>query len=571
MCVHPPTRTGRLLSVLAVAGSLAILGAGCGGPATSSAHRGADRSAAPAPTDPAKRAAELVGTMSDAQLVGQVLMPVAYGYDATKVSADAAAHNRSRDGAATPAQIVRRYHLGGLMLVNEGTGDPTAETNPTSNVATPAQVRRLTGGLQDAAAEQPGRLPMLISTDQEYGVVTRIGSGVSLLPTGLGLGAAHDPELTRRSWAMAGSELAALGVNVDFAPDADVLGGPGNLVIGSRSFGSDPKSVSEQTAAAVRGLQSAGVAASPKHFPGHGHTTTDSHHATPVLRQSQQRLEADDLRPFNAGIGAGSWMVMAGHLDVQAIDPGVPATLSHKLLHDVLRDRMHFGGVVVSDALNMAPITDRYAPGAAAVHALLSGNDLLLEPPNLPAAQRGLLAALKSGELPRSRLVEAATRVMTLRGRLAAHPQPALSSVHSGAHQKVAASAASGAVTLLRGSCSGPLVSGPVQLTGGTEQKRAWLAAALRADGVSVSDSAPTRIALTGYGDTTADLSPDAAVTIGMDEPYLLSQVRSRTVLASFGATQASMTAVANVLAGRARAPGRSPVPVSGLPASACS
>lgn len=520
--------------------------------------------------DPASLAARIAAKMSDAQLVGQVLMPVAYGYHATKVSADAAAHNRNLDGAPTPAAIIRKYHLGGVMLVNQGGGDPTAETNPTSNIATPSQVRSLTRGMQSAAAPDAAGLPMLIATDQEFGVVTRIGNGVSLLPTGLGMGAAHDTGLTRRAWAMAGSELAALGVNVDLAPDADVLGGPDNTVIGSRSFGSDPKAVAGQTAAAVRGLQSAGVAATPKHFPGHGHTDTDSHHQLPVLGQDRATLDAQDLPPFRDAIGAGTWMIMSGHLDVQAIDPGVPATLSHKVLTGVLRDQLHFDGVVVSDALNMAPVTDRYDAGQAAVHALLAGNDLLLESPNLAAAQHGMLAALKSGALPRSRLVEAATRVLTLRARLAAHRQPALSTVDSAAHRKVAAEAAAGAVTVLRGRCSGALVSGPVRITGGTDEKRRWLADALRADDVTVSDDAATQVALTGYGDTTADLSPDADVTVAMDEPYLLSAARSPTLLAAFGATPTSLRAVADVLTGKATAPGRSPVPVDGLPASAC-
>ncbi|MGA8114060.1 MAG: glycoside hydrolase family 3 N-terminal domain-containing protein [Actinocatenispora sp.] len=557
----------RILLALIIVGCL--LGtAACGG---SSGGGGSASPSVSAPADPAKRAAELVRGMSDEQLVGQVLMPVAYGYDATNVSDEAAAHNRNLDGADTPAQIVRKYHLGGLMLVNQGGGpDPTAETNPTSNIATPKQVRKLTGGLQSAALGESGGLPMLVATDQEFGVVTRIGTGVSALPTGLGLGAAHDPALTRRSWGMAGGELAALGVNVDFAPDADVLGGPGNAVIGSRSFGSDPQAVATQTAAAVAGLQGAGVAATPKHFPGHGHTTTDSHQALPVLRQSRQNLDANDLRPFRSAIDADSWMVMAGHLDVRALDPGVPATLSHTVLHDVLRDQLHFKGVVVSDALNMAPVTDRYDGGEAAVHALKAGNDLLLEPPNLAAAQHGLLHGLKSGELSRSRLVEAATRVLTLRGRLAAFHQPPLSDVHGGEHRATAAAAASAAVTTMRGVCSGPLVHGPVALTGGTREKREWLAAGLKADGVTVSDDAPTQVALTGYGDTAADLSPDADVTVGMDEPYLLSQVHSGTVLASFGATHESMTAVAHVLSGKAKATGRSPVPVDGLPASAC-
>jgi beta-N-acetylhexosaminidase len=569
-----------LLAAVAVVAPAALAGCGGGG-GGSAAPRKSAKPAASTSADPARRAAMIAAGMSDADLVGQVLMPVAYGYDANKVSRDAAQHNQNIDGASTPAQIVAKYHLAGLMLVNESDGsDPTAGTNPTSNIATTTQVHTLTAGLQRAARGDhddkagPAGLPLLVSTDQEFGIVTRIPEGTSLLPTGLGVGAAHDPALTEKSWAMAGSELAALGVNVDLAPDADVLGGldgADNTVIGSRSFGSDPTAVAGQVTAAVKGLQSAGVAASPKHFPGHGHTSTDSHQALPVLDQSRASLDADDLPPFEAAISAGSWLIMAGHLDVRSIDPGVPATLSHKVLTDVLRDQLGYRGVVISDALNMEPVTSRYDAGQAAVHALLAGDDLLLEPPNLAAAQQGLLSALGSGQLPKSRLVQAATRVLTLRARLAGFHPPGLSTVHTADHQATAAKLAAAAVTVLRGACSGPLVGGSVRITGGTDQKRAWLAAALKADGVTVSDSGTTHVALTGYGDGTADLSPDADVTVGLDEPYLLSQVRSKTVLAAFGATEASLTAVAAVLAGRATAPGRSPVPVDGLPASACS
>lgn len=570
--VRRRTPAARRFLALALAGALAVgMAAGCG--SGSGGHGGGKPARSPsrspsAPADPAKQAAALAGSMSDTDLVGQVLMPIAYGYDAANVTGDARQHNQQIDGAATPAEVVSKYHVGGLMLVNEGGGDPTARTNPTSNISTPAQVRTLTAGLQTAAVK-PGGLPMLVGTDQEFGLVTRISNGMSLLPTGMGVGAGHDANLTKQSWAMAGAELTAVGVNVDFAPDADVIGGPGNTVIGSRSFGADPNAVATQVGAAVQGLQGAGVAASPKHFPGHGHTSTDSHQSMPVLSQSRAALDSGDLPPFKAAIGAGSWMVMAGHLDVQSVDPGVPATLSHKLLTDVLRGQLGFTGVTISDALNMAPVTDRFQPGDAAVHALLAGVDLLLEPPNLPQAQQGLLAALKSGQLPRARLVEAATRVLTLRGRVAGHPEPALSTLHSADHEKTAGAMAAAAVTTLRGACSGPLVHGPVRITGGSEEKRAWLTAALQADGVPVSSNG-AQVALTGYQDGPSDLAPDADVTVALDEPYLLNQVHSKTVLSAFGATQESMTAVAAVLAGKAKAPGRSPVPVTGLPASAC-
>ncbi|MGH3645947.1 MAG: glycoside hydrolase family 3 protein [Micromonosporaceae bacterium] len=570
----PPVLSPPVLSPLALALALAAgLLAGCSGDAPRSAPS-ASPSASPSPSgDPAERAAAIAAQLNAEELVGQVLMPYAYGTHATKVAGGAAAANREAFGVATPAEVVRRYRLGGLILVRH-TGDGTGATNPTSNVDTPEQVRTLTAGLQDAAAGARaaklagGPVPLLIGTDQEHGVVTRIRDGMTLLPTAMAFGAAADPELTERAWAMAGTELAAVGVNVDFAPDADVIGPAGNAVIGSRSYGADPEAVAEQVAAAVRGLRGAGVAATLKHFPGHGHTTTDSHTTLPVLSYGRSQLDKGDLPPFQSGITAGAGLVMTGHLDVRAIDTGVPATFSKKVLVDLLRTRLKFTGVVVSDAMNMAP-AKKWSPGEAAVRAILAGNDVLLMPPDLAAAQRGLLGAMKSGRLTRERMVASVTRILTLKLQLAEHPQPKLSVVDSAPHHKVAGELAAAAVTVLKGRCEGALVTGSVRLTGGTEPQRAWLAEALRGHGVKVGGDG-ARVHLTGYGDGTGDLAPGAAVTVGMDTPYLLSRAGTPTVLAAYGANRSAMAAVAAVLAGKATAPGRSPVPVKGLPTTAC-
>ncbi|HEX6077202.1 MAG TPA: glycoside hydrolase family 3 protein [Micromonosporaceae bacterium] len=524
--------------------------------------------------DPAGRAAAVAARLSDQDLVGQVLMPFVYGTHATKVAGPAATANRKTYGVATPAELVRRYRLGGLILVRQA-GDPTGGTNPTTNVESPEQVRRLTDGLQGAAGSLPaaqaagGRLPLLIGTDQEHGVVTRIREGMTLLPTAMAFGAAADPELTERAWRMAGTELAAVGVNVDFAPDADVIGGSGNLVIGSRSYGSAPRQVAEQVSAVVRGLRGAGVAATLKHFPGHGHTSTDSHEALPRLAYDRDRLRRVDLPPFQSGIAAGAELVMSGHLDTRAIDPGNPASFSRKVLVDLLREKLGFEGVVVSDGMGMAPAR-AWPPGEAAVRAVLAGNDLLLLPPNLAAAQRGLLQAMDSGRLSRERMVRAVTRILTLKLRLAAHRQPALSTVDSPEHRAVAEDVAAGAVTVLRGRCSGKLVSEMVRVTGGTPEQRVWLTEALRERGVAVGETG-TQVHLTGYGDGPDDLAVGAAVTVGMDAPYLLGRAKSASVLAAYGANRYAMRAVAAVLAGTARPAGRSPVPVRGLPRTACS
>lgn len=532
--------------------------------------RDAGASASP-PADPAARAAALVATLTDEDLVGQVLMPYIYGTDATSVSQASRSANQEYAKVSTPAEMISRYRLGGVILMSRQSDDPTAATTSTSNIQSPSQVRDLTTGLRAAAGESPAKVPPLIGIDQEFGTVTRIRDGVVQLPSALALGAGHDASVTERAWNAAGEELAALGVNVDFAPDADVLGGAAGGVIGSRSFGSDPSAVGAQVAAAVKGLSSAGVAATLKHFPGHGHTIADSHTDLPVLSQDLAAIETGDLPPFAAGMAAGAPLVMSGHLDVKAIDPGVPASFSSKILIDLLRGKLRFGGVVVTDALNMAP-AKRWSPGDAAVKAIVAGNDLLLMPPNLAAAHAGLLAGVRSGALPKARLVEAVTRVLTLKFRLADVRRPEMSVVGGEEHQRRAGAAAAAAVTMLRGPCGGAVVTGPIRVTtsGGRNQQRDWLREALRSRGATVVDSGGARVHLVGYGDAREDLADDASVTVAMDTPYSLASATSPYLLATYSSTKASMEALASVLLGKAGAPGRSPVEVPGLPRSTC-
>ena len=493
----------------------------------------------------------IVSRLSDVDLVGQVLMPSV---------------NLS-DPAAVPAALVSKYHLGGLILMGD--------VENTAAGATAAQVKAVTDAVRAAgrAVGAPAGITAdpLVATDQEYGWVTRIKSGIVQLPSAMAFGAAGRPELTEAAWRGAGSELAAVGINVNFAPDADVIASAGNFIIGSRSFGGDPAAVAIQVGAAVKGLQSAGVAATVKHFPGHGHTNTNSHDALPVLGQDLSALNTADLPPFQAGIDAGTMLVMSGHLDVRSVDPGTPASFSHKVLVDLLRGQLRFGGVVVTDALNMQPPMQQGPAGAAAVKALLAGNDLLLMSPDLAAAQKGLLDALAGGQVPRARMVEAATRVMTLRLRLTAAAKNQ-SSVDTAANRDAAFKLAAAAVTVLRGPCTGAVVKDGVRVTGaaGRAQQAQWLTEALEAQGIKIVGSGGQVVHLVGYGDTASDLVGAATVTVGMDTPYILQSATSPVRIATYSSTQVAMEALAAVLAGKARATGRSPVPVNGLPASAC-
>ncbi|WP_425394466.1 glycoside hydrolase family 3 protein [Actinoplanes subtropicus] len=531
------------------------------GAAPSSAPAVQEQTASPqAVTDPA--------AMSDADLAGQVLMPYAYGSDATTVDKTSAAGNRNLAGVDTPAEMVAKFHLGGLILVGFSAQDPTGSTNATTNVENPQQVRKLTDGLQ-AAARQAGIPPLTIGTDQEYGVVTRITQGVTALPSAMAAGAAGNPALTEAAWRAAGEELSAMGITVDFAPDADTLGPPANTVIGSRSFGGDAKANAAQVAAAVRGLQAGGVTAGLKHFPGHGHTSGDSHATLPVVAQTAAQWRAQDLPPFQAGVQAGAGVVMSGHLDVQALDKGTPATFSPKVMTGELRGTLKFAGVAITDAMNMPPAM-KWPPGEAAVRALNAGNDMLLMPPDIAAARDGILAALKSGELKRARLVEAVTRIMALKSR--AVPDKGLEVIGTPAHQQAVAALDAASVTVLRGSCQGPLLSGPVTVTAseGREVARVNLVRALQAAGAKVQAAGGQVIHLVGYGDSAVDLDPTATVTVMMDTPYLLASATSPTLIATYSSSKLSLTALAGLLAGTAKATGRSPVAVPGLPATAC-
>ncbi|MEV0648579.1 glycoside hydrolase family 3 N-terminal domain-containing protein [Phytomonospora sp. NPDC050363] len=509
--------------------------------------------------------------MTDEELLGLVLMPHAYGNDADDVTAASRAANQAHAGVDTPGDMVRKYHLGGLILMRFTADDPTAGTNPSTNLDSPEQIRRLTDGLQKAASEVNGGLPLVIGIDQEFGAVTRITSGISALPAAMGFGAAADPALTTRAWQGVGGELSALGVNVDFAPTSDVIANPGNTVIGSRSYGSDPAAVAEQVVAVIAGLAGAGLAGAVKHFPGHGNTDVDSHKSMPELNQSRDELLAADLVPFKAAIAAGVPMVMSGHLDVQAIDPGVPATLSSKVLIDLLRDELGFKGVVVTDAMQMQPITERHGAGEAAVRALMAGNDLILMPENLKKAYKGLRDALASGKLPRERLVEAATRVVALKQWLAGFTRPPADELDEvlGSARDVAAEISRAAITQVAGEC-GKSIGSPVRVVGGADTTRERLAKALSARGVEVRGDAGTTIQLAGFGDTAADVDVDAEVIVSTDAPFILGKVKSGVRVAAFGTTKASMEAVADVLTGEAKAPGHLPVTVKGVPGSSC-
>jgi beta-N-acetylhexosaminidase len=289
------------------------------------------------------------------------------------------------------------------------------------NIATNSQLAGLVGSLRSAADEP------VIAIDEEGGDVTRIAHLTgSPYPGNAALGAVDDPALTEAVYRDLGTHLAALGINLDLAPSADVNTVSDNPVIGTRSFGADTKVVTRHAAAAVSGLQSAGVAACAKHFPGHGSTSMDSHHAMPTIDVSLGLLASRDLPPFAAAIGAGVRAVMPGHLRVPALTGDLPASLSAAALTGLLRGDLGFTGVIVSDALEMRAVSRPFGLREAAVLAVAAGTDLLCLGRDVGragylAVRDALAEAVSSGRLPGARLEEAVERVAGLRSWTAAH------------------------------------------------------------------------------------------------------------------------------------------------------
>ncbi|MET8831485.1 glycoside hydrolase family 3 protein [Streptomyces sp. NPDC004610] len=283
------------------------------------------------------------------------------------------------------------------------------------NIASPEQLTALTAQLR---AE---RDDVLVAIDEEGGDVTRLEVRTgSSFPGNHALGAVDDTALTRDVAYELGRRLAECGVNFNWAPSADVNSNADNPVIGVRSFGADPALVARHTAAYVQGLQAAGVAACVKHFPGHGDTAVDSHHAMPRIDVDAEVLAARDLAPFRAGIAAGSLAVMSAHILVPALDPDRPATLSPGILTGLLRRELGHEGLIVTDAVEMQAISGTYGIERGTILALAAGADAicvgggLADDETVWRLRDAIVAAVRSGDLPEERLVDAAERVRGL-------------------------------------------------------------------------------------------------------------------------------------------------------------
>ncbi|GAA3512697.1 glycoside hydrolase family 3 protein [Actinocatenispora rupis] len=354
-----------------------------------------------------RQADEVLGRISVTEKIGQLfVVPVGrHSPNALRLPPDQRTGSVANDGLGQVLDQIRTYRVGGVCYFpTRAEGDE------------PGEVAAL---LAEVAAVADGGVRPVVSVDQEGGTVARLRRGVTSVPSAMGLAATGDPASAERAAGILGAELRAVGFHQDYAPDADVNSNPANPVIGVRSYSADPAEVARYVAAAVRGLRGAGLAATAKHFPGHGDTSTDSHLTLPSVTRTAADWDAIDLVPFGAAIEAGVDAVMSAHVAVPVVDPsGDPATASAPILTGVLRDRLGFAGVAVTDALDMAGARDRLGDGEIAVRALLAGADQLLMSADLPVAVTAVGAAVASGRVPVSRLDEAVRRILVMKARL---------------------------------------------------------------------------------------------------------------------------------------------------------
>lgn len=344
-----------------------------------------------------KWAQETLAKMSLQEKLGQMVMVYYWGRFTSAEDPDFRALLRE----------VKEGHIGGLILQAQRTptGVERSQVYPTA---------ALSNELQRAA-----KIPLLVAADFENGTAMRLADGTSL-PSAMAVAATGDPRDAYTAGKITAIEARAAGLNWIFAPDADVNDNPDNPIINTRSFGEDPARVSEFVAQFIRGVQQNGALATAKHFPGHGDVNSDSHISVPVVPGDLAELNHVELVPFRAAISAGVGAVMSGHLVVPALEPdkNIPATLSPRILTDLLRKKMGFDGIEITDALDMAGVTQIDSPPNVAVRAINAGIDVLLIPPNPEAAILAMKEAVESGELPIAKVNDAVRRVLRAKAQL---------------------------------------------------------------------------------------------------------------------------------------------------------
>ncbi|MGW1723040.1 glycoside hydrolase family 3 protein [Streptomyces sp. NPDC002306] len=542
----------------------------------------------------------LISRMTLEEKVGQLFVMRVYGHSATAPDQADIDANLSEIGVRTAAELIAKYRVGGIIYFTWA-----------HNTRDPHQIAELSNGIQAASLEQPRGLPVLISTDQEHGIVCRVGEPATLLPGAMAVGAGGSRADARTLGRISGAELRAIGIRQDYSPVADVNVNPANPVIGVRSFGADPEAVAGLVAAEVKGYRSAGVAATAKHFPGHGDTAVDSHFGFPVITHSRELWQELDAVPFRAAIRADIDSIMTAHIMVPALDDsGDPATLSHPIVTGILRGELGYDGVVVTDALTMEGVRTKYGDDRVPVLALKAGVDQLLDPPDLDVAWHAVLDAVHGGELTEARLDESILRVLRLKARLDLFQRPYVSRagvdrvVGTAAHRATADRIAERTTTLLvnegrvlplsRRTHPRVLVVGadPASPSGTTGPPTGVLAAALTELGFTAkalsTGTAPSAAvvaqAVAAAGEVDAVVvgtynvtgaggqrtlvehllaTGKPVVAIAVRNPYDIAQLPAvEAYLATYSWTDVELRAAARVIAGHVAPHGKLPVPV---------
>jgi beta-N-acetylhexosaminidase len=488
-------------------------------------------------------------------------------------------------------RLLDEWKVGGVILMGR-------------NVETPEQVARLANDFQAAA----GPVPVFFSTDQEGGHVARMKAPFTMMPGNMPLGATRDETLAYAAAHAVGEELTAIGINLNFGPSADVNNNPDNPIIGVRSYGEDPELVAGMVAAQVKGYQDAGAISCAKHFPGHGDTAVDSHLGLATIPYGLDRLERLELVPFKAAIAAGVSFIMTAHIVFKALDPDRPATLSPIVVDGLLRRDLGYDGVVITDCMEMKGIMSHYGIAQAAVMAVEAGVDVLAvchTPSRQEAVRNALLEAVRSGRISEARIDQSVARILGCKAKFRLDERRAVDLdavpriVGSEEHRSIEQEIARKSITVVQDDADRiPIVGGesvvvigpaeaaktvaarlstlrqaPVSSTGvGPEFSAEELASARQAvegaDAVVLLTKHPEPWTVVPQNEAAqADLARELEasgiplIVVGLRNPYDLRHFPDiPTYAVTYGYTAASLSALAEVLAGTIPAQGRLPV-----------
>lgn len=552
------------------------------------------------PLTPEQRAMGTLQGMSLEEKVGQLFVLFAYGPRADAPDA----RNTTLYGVATPAEVISKYKPGGWIYFSAR-----------GNVENPTQLATYSNALQRQATSTGMRVPLSIATDQEQGVVVRVGPPATQFGGNMAHGAARSVADARTAAGITGRELKAMGIRQNYAPVADVNVNALNPVIGVRSFSSNPQLVSDLTVAQVQGYEKdAKIISTAKHFPGHGDTVDDSHTALPTINHTRAEWDAIDAPPFKAAIQAGIDSIMTAHIVVPSLDAsGDPATLSKPILTDVLRGELGFRGVVCTDALEMAGVRAKYGDAEVAVRAIEAGADQLLLPPAPDVQFKAVVDAVKSGRISERRIDESVARILLLklkRGILTSpfvDPAAVATTVGTPASLATAQTIVDKSTTLVKNDTNTlPLSKDPksILVTGWGVTTTATLAANLTKRGATTTvretGAAPTDVAIddavakSKLNDVTVVLTQKAwdtrvtdklakqqklvkallatgktVIVVAVRDPYDIAYFDAApTYVATYSFTGVSMESLAKVLYGEIKPGGKLPVdiPVAGQP-----